>query len=302
MAAEIKQRSLRPNEKTEEPTPEPASALEQTPEPVAEAKPETPVEAPDTVARPQGFVAEDDYEGRYKALRASRNEDRRRADALEKEVETLKARVSELSAKPAPETKPFEIDSDTRAQLGEAGAKTLETFASATNERIEQLQAELQAREQRERERFFSDLDSLAPVWRQLNNDPMFIGWLQQVDSSTGQTKQALLNGYVEENDPRSAARLFELYTSAYASAAPDTSRQPVGQNPISPEPITNRGSAPMGGETNMIEMYSPQEIKDFFEQKSVLYRKGHLKGERLKEIQTEEAKIRKAMAEGRIG
>lgn len=256
----------------------------------------------------EGFISPDDYEGRYKALRSARDE---RKAALENDNASLKRRVEELESQisrretlePPSERKRFEIDEQSREYIGDTEAKLFENLASSTQADIDELRAEQKRsrdREQRElqttREAFFEKLDSLVPQWQRLNEDAVFLRWLSQEDSSTGETRQALLNGFVDRNDSRRASLLFKAFDQN-GNQAPAQPAQPE----YSPEVPTQR-PAGRGAEEQLVEIYSPDEVSDFFARKSSLYRAKKLHGETLVQIQAEEAKIRQAIADGRVG
>lgn len=59
---------------------------------------------------------------------------------------------------------------------------------------------------------FFSDLTSLVPDWKMLNNDPSFLQWLDQVDPFAGEAKLGLLQHAVSAGDATRAAKFFETY------------------------------------------------------------------------------------------
>jgi len=52
----------------------------------------------------------------------------------------------------------------------------------------------------------------LAGRWRQMNEDPTFLAWLGQIDPSTGQKRQALLNNAYAAGDAMRTATFFRAY------------------------------------------------------------------------------------------
>lgn len=302
---------------------EQARRSKETPQSVAEKEPEQPSvedahppDEPEAVAtkpetrepeRKPGFIDPSDWEGRYKALRSSRDERLKRAESanaeLQREVEGLRQQLQRFTAQEKPETPRFEIDPSTRDAIGETEATVFDSLANTTDQRFEQLRAEqeklreeLRAREQRAMERFFDELTSIVPNWRDTNTDKGFLAWLAETDPSTGERRQSLLEGFVAEHNSEAAARLF----LAYQQGSNPPSPQPVSPD-VSPEPVVQRPQGASGAEEQLIEVYSPDEVKAFYERKSKLYRTGRLHGATLAEIQAEEAKIRKAISENRV-
>lgn len=59
---------------------------------------------------------------------------------------------------------------------------------------------------------FLTDLGAVVPDWRDLNTDPSFLKWLDQVDTFTGEPRLGLLQLAVNNNDAARAAAFFNAY------------------------------------------------------------------------------------------
>ena len=59
---------------------------------------------------------------------------------------------------------------------------------------------------------FFDKLSSLAPSWKELNNDASFLQWLDQVDPYAGTAKADLLKHAASNQDAARAAEFFNAY------------------------------------------------------------------------------------------
>ena len=58
-------------------------------------------------------------------------------------------------------------------------------------------------------EGFLGDLARQLPEWQQVNDDPRFHAWLEQVDEASGEQRQALLSRFEQRRDAARVARLF---------------------------------------------------------------------------------------------
>ena len=308
-----------PNQPVAPPVPK-APEPERAP-PVAEVQPPTVPEprqpspsepsepAPATTPADTGFIDPNDWESRYKVLRSSREGGRAEVQAatakvaeLEREVQALREQNSRRET-PEPEAPRFEIDAESREYIGDTEAKLFDRMSASTDARFKELSAETErlkseasAREGRQRNRFFEDLGSSVPNWQVLNEDPAFLAWLAQPDASTGVSRHSLLNGFVDDHDSVSAVQLFNAY--ARGMSAP---REQPAQPPVSPEPTTGRPAGQLGAEEQLVEVYSPAEVSEFYAQKSQLYRSGKLRGQVAQDIAAEEAKIKLAIQEQRV-
>jgi len=242
------------------------------------------------------FIDPEDYKARYAALRDKRDQ---RVSELESELSQLKAVNAQLESRLAtPEEQPatrFELDEKTRQTLGEDQAKVFDQFNDSIEQRFAQRELEDRERAARVVQKFESNLESLVPRWREINTDPMWLDWLDKPDEVLKVRRQDMLDGFVRDQDADSVAALFRSF-----AAGSGNSQQRNGHS-LSPELSATRAGSGMGAEEQLVEIWSQSEIADFYQAKNRLYQSGKLIGDRLQQVMAEEAKIRKAVSEGRV-
>lgn len=245
------------------------------------------------------FIDPNDWQARYTALRSSRDS---RVESLERELSKLRstndeltARLGKLSEKPAAPS--FELDAETRERIGPDQAKMFDLMKQSVDQRIGSVEQRRAQEEAQASDRFASNLASLVPRWREMNRDPNFLSWLDARDPATGVWRQTLLDGLVADGDAESVAALFRSFAVASGHA-----QQRNGQ-PLSPEVSGARAGSGSGSEEGLVEVWSRDEIADFYSRKNELYRAGKLKPgtHAYTAVMAEEQKIRKAMEDGRV-
>ena len=237
------------------------------------------------------FIDPQDWKGRYAALRAARND---RVDTLQQQVTELTTQNRSLSEKLEKATRQDqaaaqkEFDDKAKTAFGDEGAELLNQI----NDRID---TRFDAQAKRTMSVFESNMDSLIPNWRTINVQPGFLQYLAGVDDVMGISRQTMLDKIVDDRDAESAAAMFRKY----AAVANGVTQQRNGQQV--PELNTSRSSTGLGAEENLVEEWSESEIADFYQKKNRLYQAGKLRGAMLENVEADEARIRKAMAEGRV-
>ena len=240
----------------------------------------------------QSFIDPEDWKARYAALRASRDE---RSSSLEREMTELRAQNRSLTEKlnqvtqvdQAAERKQF--DEQATKAFGEDGAQLFNQI----NSRID---SQMQAQQASSISAFESNMDSLVPGWRQINVEPGFLQYLSGVDDVMGISRQAMLDRIVDGRDAESAAAMFRNYVATSSAQTQQRNGSQV------PELATQRSGALLGAEESLVEEWSESEIADFYQAKSRMYQSGQLNDpSKLAKVQADEARIRSAMAEGRV-
>ena len=237
------------------------------------------------------FIDPQDWKARYAALRASRND---RTDTLQQQVSELTTQNRSLTEKLEQATRQDqaaaqkEFDEKAKNAFGDEGAELFNQI----NNRVD---TQLEAQARRTMSIFESNMDSLVPNWRQINVEPGFHQYLGGIDDVMGISRQAMLDQIVNDRDADSAAAMFRQY----AVSANGVTQQRNGQH--APELNTTRSSTGLGAEENLVEEWSESEISDFYQKKNRLYQAGKLRGAMLENVKADEARIRKAMAEGRV-
>jgi hypothetical protein len=71
------------------------------------------------------------------------------------------------------------------------------------------------------KDRMFAALDKHIPDWREVNNDPNFVQWLQLPDAYTGAIRHNLLKAAFNQNDSGRVAAFFNGFLAEEAATAP---------------------------------------------------------------------------------
>lgn len=247
----------------------------------------------------QGFIDENDWKGRYAALRASRDA---RVNDLEQQVaesqstiQTLTQQVNSLQGEADDAARRFTLDDETRERLGPDQAKAFDQFSDSIEQRFQAQDDQAQDSERKRMAKFESDLGSMIPNWRAINATREWLTWLGGQDEVVGTSRQAMLDQFVAESDASSAAALFRSF------ALRTSSEQQLSGQTQSPELSGTRTDSGLSADDVMVEVWDQSEIAQFYQAKNRLYQSGKLVGEKLKQVMAEEARIRKAMDEGRV-
>lgn len=268
---------------------------DQTDEPAPADTQQNDLTPPATTSGSTTPPPEDAIEHRYKVLQGKYNSEVPRLSA---ENRDLKARLQELeqqfeemkNAKPVePLVKPEEIDEYGEGLIDVARRIAREELASKQSE-IEKLKREIESVKNvtttKVSEDFFKSLTELVPDWEQLNEDPNFLAWLEEVDELTGEPRQVLLSRAEQQRNATRTAKFFTAFKQASTSRAA-TSSQALEQQVVPP---TNQ--APNTPPSKKVWMRS--EIAGFYDR----VRRGLISDADAIAI---EAEIQAASIEGRI-
>lgn len=220
---------------------DPADSGAAPPEPSAEGttvvqpvnEPEHPAPAPAPPA--------DNWEQRYRTIQGKYDAEvpslHGELRALRRQVETMQE--TQHQAPPAPtmpapapavpaadvEVYGEELVSGARRWARAEMSPELETMRAQLTEqqrRLEELQGQTSTVASNELER---TLDSQVQNWREINGDPAFISWVNQVDPFSGTTRLSLANAALKAHDGMRVASFFRAFT------AEQTATQPSGQS-----------------------------------------------------------------------
>lgn len=72
------------------------------------------------------------------------------------------------------------------------------------------------------RERLYERLDAAVPGWDAINKDPVFVGWLREVDQFSGQPRGILLRAAFEKNDAERVVKFFQGFQKEHAVETSD--------------------------------------------------------------------------------
>lgn len=224
---------------------DPQQAEEQVdPQPEPQPEPQASAPAEDSVSDElQAIRAElEKSEQRYRTLHGMI----RQKDDTIRQMETLLAQMQEAPA-PKPEEQKPSVSVDEAQDRDEFGDDFVDMVYRAIDRRLGTLEQRLGTTERNAREsyeavaesrteRFYSQLASRVPDWKEIDNSPEFAQWLQQSTSRVGLVKQGMANFDVD-----AIAELFEHYKVVHG----------IGQaeQPASPaKPSLERKVAPSKG------------------------------------------------------
>jgi len=264
--------------------------------------------------------SEEDYVQKYKTLQGMYNAEVPRLHSqnrdLTNRVQQLEQLLASMNSQPAKKDEPtqekYVTDSDieeygdsidmmrkvTREELSAAARKIAQlenTINKLNSSVVPQMQQVVQRQAASSEQQFWSDLTAVVPDWRDINDSADFQAWLLQVDPLTGINRQTYLEDAQQNLDSRRVASFFETWQGM-------SGNQSVAQN----KNVTNSelekqvapGRAKSGGAptNNSAKMYTPEDIKKFFED----VRKGKYVGKEAERDRIE-SDIFSAQREGRL-
>jgi uncharacterized protein YfkK (UPF0435 family) len=137
----------------------------------------------------------------------------------------------------------------------------IKKVSGQSNREVEAVKQELnqikEANRQDAEARFWTDLERLAPKFREINADPKFHAYLAEFDSQTGEQRQQTLVKAQKMFDAYSVAKLFNTFTQNTAAASQPRS---IPEEKIQPS-ISRSESAPNQGARS----WSRGEITEFY-------------------------------------
>jgi len=249
-----------PPQGTPEAKPAPESEAPKAEAPAPQTEQPAPTEPPKAEAPEAPKPEDDSWKRRYEVLEGKYKAEIPRMAA---ELRNLKAQLNEAQAKPAtpPAPPPSKLRPEEVEEYGEkfidvvkrAAAEVLPDDVGQIRQSVEQLKSDgLRLA----KDRFFGDLNRLAPRWEQLNEDKDFLGWLAGIDPFTGQMRQDIFDQATAQMDAWRVANFFNGYggESPAAASVPDPIDDQV-------EPPTSRVAAPPPGK----KIWTTTEIGRFY-------------------------------------
>lgn len=297
----------------------PATTEETATESDAEAG-STPTEKEEAVTSPTQSATDeqhgakrettDDWEKRYKNLRASRDENLYKAKA---ELAAALDQISDLQAqliearKAQPTVDPFEgifTEEDTDA-LGETTANVLRKATKAAAEAAtkplkEQLEAERLSRKERDKlyaeqvkreayNVFLSRVAKAVPDWEDINYNPEFIKWMNEEDLDGTPRKTYFAEAEAQGNSALIIRYMLEFKNLSKPAPKKDKLAEKV-------TPVGEGAGATQVKTSEKVRGISRKYIDKFYDDLA----RGRYKGRHSEAIKIE-AEIDKAVAEGRI-
>ena len=195
--------------------------------PSSNEPPPVPPTTPNDSQTPPASGQDETYEHRFKVLQGKYNAEIPRLAGENKELKTklqeLEVALEQLKNKPEPLVKPEEIEEYGEGLIDVARRIAREELAGKDAE-INALKAKIESLSnvttQKVEADFFSSLTSMVPDWEQVNQDPKFLTWLDEVDELTGQTRQVLLSSAEQSRDAARTAKFFTAFKKASTSWA----------------------------------------------------------------------------------
>lgn len=161
---------------------------------------------------------------------------------------------------------------------------------------VPQVNAVVQRQALSAEQQFWSDLSGYVPQWKDINNDPAFQAWLLEVDPLSGITRQTILEDAQNGLDVRRVGNFFKSWLEITGQATAQNTRRNVSASELERQVAPGKGRN-TGAPTNSNgKMYSPEDIREFFN----AVREGKYKG-REAERDRIERDIFAAQRDGRI-
>lgn len=231
---------------------------------------------------------------RRKTLEGKYASQQRQIAAQQEEIARLNAALQQVQLPAAADASVTEaVVAKLREGLGAELAETLDSrvraiVADALRSQMEPMRNVMAASVEREQSRleqsFYEQLSIVVPEWAEMNNDPGFVEWLNQIDPAAGVSLLALLRDAEAKMDVRRAAVFFNTYKREKSAAArPSPTAQPQTMRPDVPQPHVAR-------------TYTVAQIEQHFQDRQ----RGKFRG-REKDADAIEAEFMIAQREGRI-
>lgn len=251
---------------------------------------------------PQDDPNSETWQSRYNTLQGKYSAEVPRYAAQLREanqyIQQLEQQVQQQT-QPAPVEQPLEDKYKEAADLfGEDLVKFTREMAQAeADRRIAELRQSQQQVEQRlvqsENDHFFAQMDAAVPGWRVIDNDPAWLGWLQEYDPLLGAPRQAAIDQGVRDRDLNRLVHMFTLFKGTRAPSANTSTTQPsrAQLEQVTPRPS---GNASVAATATQGRVYTQAEISQLLDPRYInrLPRDQQLAVER---------DIDMAVAEGRI-
>lgn len=215
--------------------------------PPASEEPPAPKNDSQTPPAPQG---DDNWEHRFKVLQGKYNSEVPRFAQENKELKArldqLESELTELKTKPAePLVRPEEIEEygpglvDLARRIAQEELRGKEAEIEKLKRQLEQVSEVTTKTVSND---FFRSLDMLAPEWKQLNEDPGFLKWLDEVDELTDEPRHSLLGKAEAARDAVRVAKFFNSYKKASSTWAANSAQSlenqlvpPTNKSPETP-------------------------------------------------------------------
>jgi hypothetical protein len=203
--------------------------------------PQTPATAQPEVSRETSPAV--DWEHKYKSLEGRFRAQNDSIKALSEQITGLQnALIRQEAAKPPPVDQPpaapVRLVTPEEEQtfgpdlLGVVGKRAQEVLAPEL-EKVQRLTAHVQtqleqvsnASKAASEHRFYQDMDAALSDWRETNNDPEFLAWLDLPDTYSGRIRNQLLTEAYTQHSAKRVLAFFKGFRAEQAATAPANRR-----------------------------------------------------------------------------
>lgn len=295
---------------TEEPPKEPEAAPAEPAQPtqpeVAEAK---PVEAkPEAPTEPQ--VSEETWQQKYRTLKGMYDAEVPRLHAQVKELTARMDQIQRDAQAPKQEQKPktaeklvteadveafgsdlIEVQRKVAREVAQEFAKDIEDLRAENDKLREQLK---DTGSQVSMSSFEQKLHRMVPDFEQVNTDPRWVAWLEEVDPMLRAPRKVVAQEAFNRGDADGVAYYIGMFKASIAAPAaePAPTKNKELERQIQPNRVsTSTANVPQKGKT-----YSSAQIQNMFQKAALLGGQG-----KIEEARKLEAEIDAAYMEGRV-
>lgn len=263
--------------------------------PKAEAPPKK--EAPKAEAPPKEEAPKDPYSGDYakllqahKTLQGKYESETARAQdqiqAMSGRLHDLENLLASASSAPAEAPASTEIESLLSPQeLEDYGEDMIDVVKRAAREAVGKELAELRAENaqlktqlggvqqttaQTARQTMLNDLDRDMSEWRQINTDPAFVQWAEELDTFSGQRRIDMLRAAFEQNNTPRVLSFFKAYAKENAAYQTNPQNETAAKPQVDLHSLVAPGRATDGSDPRAQEerhgrQWTQAEIQRFY-------------------------------------
>jgi hypothetical protein len=134
---------------------------------------------------------------------------------------------------------------------------------------VPQVQAVAQKQAVTAEQQFWADLTSTVSNWREVNDNQAFQAWLLEMDPLTGITRQTYLEDAQRALDARRVSAFFRTWLESTGQAnvaqTQGSSPAPAAKSELEKQVTPGRARSAGTPQTNKGKVYTPEDIKKFF-------------------------------------
>jgi hypothetical protein len=161
---------------------------------------------------------------------------------------------------------------------------------------VPQVQAVAHQQQMSSEQKFWSDLSTTVPNWKDVNDNQEFQGWLLQADPLTGITRQTYLEDAQRSLDAGRVANFFRTWLEITGQAVVAQPNRSAPSSELERQVTPGRSKSTGAPSSNTAKMYAPGDIAKFFND----VKQGKYKGKEAERDRIERD-IFAAQREGRI-